>query len=217
MLAPLCRRTASTCRQTTLDIAADHLGHLENRRNAHSPLLCNLQFVTVKLNLPALQMTHCGACRAWCAPSMSARPCCAKGCVACYSTAVRWLCQSGFPVPTELDGIVVLGGGLDMQQQSCLPVWGERRCDAAADVLALQAKDSCQVLCSGAGASKRMHGLCSRVEPQLSGAKWSVVAAARQHGTALHDSACPGACWCNIRPADCAWGFMQAPRTGLPS
>ena len=65
---------------------------------------------------------------------------------------IRWL-EEAPPqrLPTDLDAIVILGGGQDAARPSGLPEGVERRLQLAADLLARQ-PPHCTVLCSGGGA-----------------------------------------------------------------
>lgn len=66
----------------------------------------------------------------------------------------RWLTAAASEVvPTNLDVIIVLGGGQDASRASGLPEAVERRAQVAIDVLAQQSA-SCKVLCSGGGVSQ---------------------------------------------------------------
>lgn len=74
--------------------------------------------------------------------------------IACASSC-RWLegagQGNGAGIPTDLDAIIVLGGGQDVDAEHRLPPWVERRLDTAADLQALQTDRTCRILLSGGG------------------------------------------------------------------
>jgi hypothetical protein len=70
----------------------------------------------------------------------------------------RWLesvdysnSANGVGLPTDVDAIIVLGGGQDRDAQHMLPLWATRRLDTAADLLSMQKNTRCSVLISGGG------------------------------------------------------------------
>ena len=72
---------------------------------------------------------------------------------------------NGAGLPTDLDAIIVLGGGQDPQAQHRLPPWVKRRLDTAADLQALQEDRTCRVLLSGGGEVQLVQHLAVQSAP----------------------------------------------------